>query len=94
MAIEQSSTVVRSDSSMMGALDEGVVVVSLASNPYLALDDIGRRIWELLEAPTRIDALCARLTNEFDGAPEQVQADVLAFLNELESAGLLHVSVE
>ena len=37
----------------------GLVVVSLASNAYIALDDIGRRVWELLETPGAL-MRCAR----------------------------------
>lgn len=92
MAIDLTSSVTRSDTCMMGPLDEGLVVVSLASNAYLAFDEIGRRVWELLETPTQVEALCARLADEFDGDLAQIRADVLAFLAELDSAGLLNVT--
>jgi hypothetical protein len=91
MVIDQTSTVMRNDTSMMAPLDEGLVVVSLASNAYIALDDIGRRVWELLETPMSVEALVAQLAQEFEGTPELIMADVLAFLAEMESAGLLHV---
>ncbi len=92
MVIDQTSTVIRNDTCMMAPLDEGLVVVSLASNAYIALDDIGRRVWDLLETQVRVDALCAQLSREFDGEPAQILADMLPFLTELESAGLLHVA--
>jgi hypothetical protein len=92
MPIDQTSAVVRNDTCMTAPLEEGLVVVSLASNAYIALDDIGRRVWELLQTPARVDALCAQLGYEFDGAPEQIMADMLPFLAELERAGLLHVA--
>jgi len=91
MSIALTSTVVRSDTSMTAPLDNELVVVSLSSNAYIALDDIGRRIWEMLETPLRVDTLCAQLAEEFAGAPEQITADVQSFLSELESVGLLHV---
>ena len=92
MAIDQTSTVVRGDTCMMAPLDEDLVVVSLASNAYIALDAIGRRVWEHLESPIRVDALCACLAEEFDGTPaEGILADVLPFLAELENEGLLKV---
>ena len=92
MAIDPTSTVTRSDTCMMAPLDNEMVVVSLASNAYLALDEIGRRVWELLETPQRVDALCTQLAEEFDGDPEQILADVLPFLHELEREGVLNVA--
>ena len=92
MAIDTTTTVVRGDTCMMAPLDEELVVVSLASNAYIALDDIGRRVWEHLETPIRVDALCAQLADEFEGTPAaDILADVLPFLAELESEGLLNV---
>ena len=34
-------------------------------------DDIGRRIWELIETPRRVEELCAQLTGEFNGDPNR-----------------------
>lgn len=92
MPIDQTSIVVRSETSMTAPLDNELVVVSLASNAYIALDEIGRRIWEMLETPRSVAELCATLADEFSGPIEEIQSDVLSFLTELESVGLLNVT--
>lgn len=56
---------------------------------YFGLDPIGRRIWELLERPRPVDAICGTLQEEFDVAAETCRADVLALLGELQDAELL-----
>jgi hypothetical protein len=90
MPFEMSTRVVRFADLMCAPVDNEIVVLSLVSNHYVGLDEIGRRVWELLEAPRRVDELCQQLTHEFEAAPEQIVNDVLPFLNQLESEGLVH----
>lgn len=92
MPIELTSTVIRTETSMTAPMDDDLVVVSLESNAYITLDAIGRQIWDLLETPQRVDALCERLSEMYEGASEQITADVVPFLLELESAGLVHAA--
>lgn len=63
-----------------------------SSGSYFALDVVGNRIWTLLAAPQRVDALCATLGNEFDATPETCRTDVLAFLEQLADSHLVTIS--
>jgi hypothetical protein len=58
-------------------------MMALESSRYYGLNRVGRRIWELLEEPTTVAALCARLVREFDVAPERCADEVLGFLGSL-----------
>ena len=91
MTITPSVQVARRAGLMTAQVDQDLVVLSLASNSYLALDPIGRRIWELIETPHRVDDLSGQLSREFAGPLEQIQADVIKFLSELERERLLDV---
>ena len=94
MSLELSTRVVRFPELMSAPVDREIVILSLASNHYVGLDEIGRRVWELLEQPRRIDDLCRQLTCEFDATEEQLANDVLPFLGQLESEGLVHAVPE
>jgi Coenzyme PQQ synthesis protein D (PqqD) len=94
MPFELTTRVARFGELMSAPVDKEIVILSLASNHYVGLDDIGRRVWELLEAPRRMDELCQQLAGEFDATAEQIAADVLPFLVQLESEGLVHVAGE
>jgi hypothetical protein len=93
MQIDLNSTIVRLDNAMSTPLDEELVILNMAKNNYIALNDIGRRIWELIESPIRVEDLNELLSREFQATPEQIAADVLPFLNNLEDEGLVHVTV-
>lgn len=92
MSFESATRVVRSGAVMTAPVDKEIVILSLASNHYVGLDEIGRRIWELLEAPSRIDDLCQKVAEEFDATAEQIAGDVLPFLVQLESEGVVHAA--
>jgi hypothetical protein len=90
MPFDLSTRVVRFEALMTAPVDKEIVILSLASNHYVGLDEIGRRVWELLEAPHRVDELCRQLAGEFDATAGQIAADVLPFMVQLETEGLVH----
>ena len=91
MPIEMTTRVVRLGGLQTANVDDDIVILNMTTNNYVALDDIGRRIWELIETPRHVEELCAQLTDEFNGVPQQIQVDVLSFLNELENEKLVRV---
>ena len=91
MPIELTSLVIRTENMASNAIDTDLVILNLQCNNYIAFDAIGRRIWELIESPRRVDELCQQLGREFIGTPEQIATDVLRFLNELENDKMLRV---
>lgn len=51
------------------------------------LNPVAAFIWEQLEAQTSLAELQAAIVARYDVDPEAAEADVLAFIQELESAG-------
>ena len=66
-----------------------MLMMSAHSDHYLGLNEVGARVWELLEAPQDIGALCAQLLCEFDVAPDVCRTDVEALLKELAKEGVV-----
>jgi hypothetical protein len=91
MSIGMVTTVVRTEGMMTTPVDNEIVILNLKGNNYISLNAIGRRIWELTEAPVTVTDLCNKLEREFAATPEQIAADVLPFLAELEKEGLVRV---
>ena len=58
---------------------------------YYGLDDIGSRIWELIEHPVKVSDLIDTLLERFDVDRETCEIDVLKFLNELNEDRILEV---
>ncbi len=68
---------------------EELVMMSAEKGNYIGLSEVGARIWELLEAPRDVDAVCAQLQKEYDVAPATCRAEVESFLSELVKHGAI-----
>lgn len=60
-----------------------IVMMSAEEGKYIGLNDVGARIWELLDESKTRDALEARLLEEFDVTPEACRAELDSFLTKL-----------
>lgn len=59
---------------------------------YLGLDEVGQRIWELLERPRSLDGLVGLLTDEYDVSEDDCTRDVRAFVEALDRHHLVTLS--
>jgi len=71
-------------------LDGELVVTSLSMGGFLRLDDVGRKIWTLLEQGQGLDSIVTALTGDFDVDMAACRGDVEAFLDDLAERGLLN----
>jgi hypothetical protein len=74
---------------LVAKVGDELVMMSAEKGNYIGLSEIGSRIWELVETPQEIDALCDQLQNEYDVTPDACRADIDAFLNELVKHGAI-----
>ncbi len=65
------------------------VILDLKSDFYFGLDEVGTRIWQLLESGQSIDAVVRQLLNEYDTTEQQVKSDIAAFISSLQAAELI-----
>ena len=66
-----------------------LVMMSAEHGHYIGLSEVGARIWELLDTPRDLDAVCAQLLEEYDVTAETCRAEVESFLNELVKHGAI-----
>lgn len=92
MSLSLDSVVKRTGGLMSTRVGEEIYVLNPVRDSYTGLDDIGRRLWELLENTTSVDHLRDRMVEEFQGDPKEIATDVMAFLGELHTEGLLEVA--
>jgi Coenzyme PQQ synthesis protein D (PqqD) len=70
------------------------VILDLASGVYYGLNEVGARIWHLIQQPQTIQAIQHALLQEYDVDAEVCTQDLLQLLQELQAAGLLQISHE
>ena len=79
----------RNPETISGALHDQLVMMDIQKGQYFALNPAATRIWELLEKPLTLEALCNALLEEFEVSPEQCQKDVKEHLAEMQKLELI-----
>ncbi|GAA0328343.1 hypothetical protein GCM10009087_43180 [Sphingomonas oligophenolica] len=69
-----------------------IMMMSPEHGKYIGVNEVGARIWELIETPSDAATVYAELQREFDVSPEDCQAEVDSFLAEMEKHGAVSVS--
>lgn len=85
-------TILRRSGSILYAqvgADEGVML-SVEQGLYYGLNAVAARICELLETPTTVAEVIARVCDEFDVDPETAETEVIKFVTALADNGIVH----
>jgi hypothetical protein len=83
-----SAMVVRKQGDWLAAkVGDDLVMMSAEKGNYIGLSEIGARIWELIDRPQDIEAVCNQLQREYDVTPEICRAEVETFLKEMVKHG-------
>ncbi len=90
-SINRNTTVRLGRDHVASDLGGETVLLSLKTARYYGLADVGARIWSLVQEPVRVSAIVDTIAKEYDVAPAQCEADVLKFLQDLETNGLIEV---
>jgi len=68
------------------------VLLDVASGMYFGLDEVGTRIWELLQGGQTLGAIAATLAGEYDADLLALERDTQSFVDGLVARGLVQVA--
>ncbi|MEO9131206.1 MAG: PqqD family protein [Sphingomonas sp.] len=69
-----------------------IMMMSPEHGKYIGINEVGARIWELIEAPRDVATVCEELQREFEVSSEVCKAEVDSFLAEMEKHGAIIVN--
>jgi Coenzyme PQQ synthesis protein D (PqqD) len=72
-------------------LGEETVLLHLATERYYGLDEVGSRVWQLLQEHRTLDPIVGALLDEYDVDETTLRGDLERLLDELADLGLVHV---
>ena len=78
--LHRESVVTHSLDQVSCEVDGVVVLMSVENGEYYKLNDVSSRIWELVQTPISVGALCDKLIEEFEVEPAQCVEEVLSVL--------------
>ena len=68
------------------------VLLDLNTGIYWGLDEVGTRIWTLLQTDMRVETMLQVMLEEYDIGEARLRQDLLNFLSRLLENGLLEVA--
>lgn len=81
----EGATIVARKRPLMEAVVDGELFgLEVESSEFYGFNATGTRIWQLIEPPVTVDALCATLVDEFAVDAETCRAMTLELLRDLE----------
>lgn len=72
---------------LIAKVGDEFVMMSRQKVHHIGITEVSARIWELIETPREVEAVCAQLRREYAIPPDVCRAEVEAFLNELVQHG-------
>jgi hypothetical protein len=92
--ISGNSVVVVTKDQVSADLSGEAAILNLKSGIYYGLNNVGARIWNLLQEPKTINQIRDAILDEYAVERDQCGADLVALLEELLSKGLIEVKDE
>ena len=80
-----------SDRVVARAVSEATVLLNLDTGRSFMLDDVGARAWSVLMSSASIQNAYESLLTEYQVEPDQLRADLIALIADLEAQGLLEI---
>ena len=68
------------------------VILDHNSESYFGLDEIGTRIWQLIQEQKDLKSVTATMLNEYDVEEKQLEEDIEDLLAKLDEAGLIKLN--
>ena len=95
LSLSVRTHVVAVSAAVMSELAGEAVILDPESGTYYGLsNDVGIRIWQLIQQPIEISRICDLLLSEYDVEPERCKGDVITLLQVLIGHHLVEICDE
>lgn len=88
------SIVVAAKEQVSSDLAGEAVILDFKSGVYYGLNEVGTRIWNLIQQPKSVSEIRDAIVAEYEIEPELCDRDLKALLQQLEASGLIEVRNE
>jgi len=88
---DQDTVVARTDRVVTADVDGEIMMMSVEQGQYYGMNEVGNRIWQLIQQPRSVSDLCELLVAEFEVGPEACHTQVMELLNQLKKEQLLDI---
>lgn len=91
MTVPWEATVVAASELASVDLEDEAAILNLKSGIYFGLNEVGARVWQLLQQPRTAGQVRDALLAEYDVAPERWEQDLQTLLQDLAAHDLIQI---
>ena len=88
LEISENAIISPTQGQISSELGDEAVILNLDSGVYYGLNEVGARVWELIQQPQSFSGLCSILLEEYDVSAEACKEDLKKILLDLKAARL------
>lgn len=89
--ITHLSEIRRSEKQVVQEVSGECVILDLKAGFYYGLDEVGSRVWALIQEPITVEAICDLLTAEYEADRVRCEQDLIRLLQNMAALGLIQV---
>ncbi len=89
--MQKNSRIVAKKGHLATDLGNETVIFNTQCEKYYGLNDVGTRVWALIQQPRTVGEIVKIVTQEYEVEPERFERDLTKLLQDLESAKLIEV---
>ena len=72
-------------------IDEETIILDSETQEYFSINEIGKVIWSLIEEKKNLEEIKAEMLNMYEVPEEQIEKDLLNFIQALEQKRLIKI---
>jgi hypothetical protein len=92
--VSVNSTVVAAETQVSSDLGEEVAILDFKAGVYYGLDDVGARVWQLVQEPKKVREIRNVLLEEYEIEPDRCEHDLIELLRSLAGEELIEINNE
>jgi len=82
----------RSEQALSADVGDDVVALHVANGACYGMEKVASDVWQLLDKPTGLDAICQEIVGRYEVDPDVCHAEVGQLIDELVREGLVEVA--
>jgi hypothetical protein len=68
---------------LASAIGEEIVMMNIDNGDYIGINNVGGVIWNLIDAPTRVEDVINKTVEQYEVSTEQGKTEISAFLENM-----------
>lgn len=91
--MENTDRISRNPDIVHSYLEEHIVMMNVETGHYYHFNEVGTRVWELLEnGALSLERLADQIKSEFNADKDEIRRDIISFVSEISEGGLVRIS--